>query len=100
MINQNQAHSLRRNVMSHKSKSILMIVLIATLLLSTACGSPAATTTPLAATATSTTARVQVATAAPDTTPTIAATATPDVPAERTAQLDALYYQQTADGAN
>src|SRR5512147_902727 len=78
--------------MSHKSKSMLMIVLIVTLLLSTACGSPAATTTP----PTPTTAPAQVATAAPTTIP---ATPTPDVPAERTVQLDALYYQQTADGA-
>jgi hypothetical protein len=29
----------------------------------------------------------------------VAATSTPDVPAERTVQLEALYYQQTGDGA-
>ncbi len=82
--------------MSHKPKSMLMIVLIALLMLSTACGSPAATTTPAAPAAASTTASAQVTTAAPTAIP---ATPTPDVPAERTVQLDALYYQQTADGA-
>jgi predicted S18 family serine protease len=74
---------------------MLMIVLMAALLLSTACGSPATTPTPAAPTA----APVQSAAATPDTPPTPASTATPDVPAERTVELDALYYQQTADGA-
>lgn len=81
--------------MSHHSKTVLMIVLIAVLMLSTACGSPAAMSTPAAPT----TAPVQAATATPDTPPTAEPTATPDVPTERTVELEALYYQQTNDGA-
>lgn len=81
--------------MSHQSKSILMIALIVLMMFSTACGSP---TTP-AAPAAPTTAPVESATATPNTPPAPAATATPDVPAERTVQLDALYYQQTSEGA-
>jgi uncharacterized protein len=85
--------------MTNKPKSMLMIALVALLVFSTACGSPAATTTPLAATAAPTTAAAQVATAVPTEPTAVPATATPEVPAERTAQLDALYYQQTAEGA-
>ena len=85
--------------MTNKPKSMLMIALVALLVFSTACGSPAATTTPLAATAAPTTAAAQVATAVPAEPTAVPATATPEVPAERTAQLDALYYQQTAEGA-
>jgi hypothetical protein len=75
---------------------MLMIVLIALLMFSTACGSPATTATPAAPVAASTTAPAQAATAAPTAIP---ATPTPDVPAERTVQLEALYYQQTNEGA-
>jgi uncharacterized protein len=87
--------------MSHKSKSMLMLVLIALLMFSTACGGSATTVTPAAPAAAATTAPApaQVATTAPKTPPTAAATATPEAPAERSAQLEALYYQQTAEGA-
>jgi uncharacterized protein len=87
--------------MSHKSKSMLMLVLIALLMFSTACGGSATTVTPTAPAAAATTAPApaQVATTAPKTPPTAAATATPEAPAERSAQLEALYYQQTAEGA-
>jgi uncharacterized protein len=87
--------------MSHKSKSMLMLVLIALLMFSTACGGSATTVTPAAPAAAATTAPApaQVATTAPKTPPTAAATATSEAPAERSAQLEALYYQQTAEGA-
>jgi uncharacterized protein len=87
--------------MSHKSKSMLMLVLIALLMFSTACGGSATTVTPTAPAAAATTAPApaQVATTAPKTPPTAAATATSEAPAERSAQLEALYYQQTAEGA-
>ncbi len=81
--------------MSHTPKSMLMLVLVALLIFSTACGSPA-TATPSAPTAAPTTASAQAVTPEPKTTPV---TPTPDVPTERTAQLDALYYQQTSEGA-
>ncbi len=81
--------------MSHTPKSMLMLVLVALLIFSTACGSPA-TATPSAPTAAPTTVSAQAVTPEPKTTPV---TPTPDVPTERTAQLDALYYQQTSEGA-
>ncbi|CAG0934365.1 Lon protease 2 [Thermoflexales bacterium] len=79
--------------MTHKPKSMLLIVLIALLIFSPACGSPAATT-PLATASTPTPA--QATTEAPTAVPV---TPTPEVPAERTVQLEALYYQQTSEGA-
>jgi uncharacterized protein len=87
------------NIMTNKPKSMLMITLIALLIFSAACGSPATATTPPAATTAPTTAAAQVATAVTAAPTTVPATPTPEVPAERTAQLDALYYQQTAEGA-
>jgi uncharacterized protein len=85
--------------MTNKPKSMLMITLIALLVFSAACGSPATTTPSPSAAAAPTTASAQVATAAPAAPTAIPATSTPDVPAERSVQLDALYYQQTAEGA-
>ncbi len=79
--------------MTHKPKSMLLIVLIALLIFSPACGSPAATTS-LATASTPTPA--QATTEAPTAVPV---TSTPEVPAERTVQLEALYYQQTSEGA-